>query len=75
MKVYRVCYYNNSDSSQGFSYHTSKAEAASKLSKFKKQEGENFDSDRSSIDMEDIPIGKIEFLKLLNQWGSHPDNG
>lgn len=74
MKIYRVAYYNNSDSSQGYSYHTNGAEAKTALSKFKKQQGENFD-DRSDIVMKDVPIGKDEFLRLLNQWAIHPDNG
>lgn len=28
-----------------------------------------------SIEERYIAIGKYEFLKLLNDWASHPDNG
>lgn len=74
MKIFRVAYFNNSDSSQGFDFFTNKAEAERELKKWEKDQGDNFD-DRSGIDVEDIAIGKYEFLKLLKKWASHPDNG
>ncbi len=75
MKIYRVEYYNQSDSSQGFEYVSNKAEAEKLLNEFKKSQGDNFEVERSGIVMKEIAIGKYEFLKILNIWGSHPDNG
>lgn len=76
MKLYRVAYYNHSDSSQGFSFHSSKKDATKELGDFKKQEGDNFDDDRSCVDeLTGIKPTKAGILDLLRTVAGHPDNG
>ena len=76
MKIYRVCYYNESDSSQGFSYHRSKADAKKALAEFKKQEDTNFDGGRSCIDeFINVEISAKGIIYILDMCAAHPDNG
>lgn len=75
MKVYRNCYYNNSDSSQGFEYFKNKSEAKKAMNEFKHAQEDNFDDDRSSIDAYECKISAQGIIDVLNVVAAHPDNG
>lgn len=61
------------DGSLGYSYFGSKAEA----SRFKTEVAKDKGIPRNDIEIESRPTPKTkaEWLKLLNEWGGHPDNG
>lgn len=75
MIIYRVAFYTQQDSSQGFEFHSSKVEAQKALNKFRKEQGDDYDEERSCVDPIITKITKGEMLDLLNQFASHPDNG
>jgi len=75
MKVYRVAYYSNQHSSMGFSYHTNKLQAQKSLNAFKKVWKDDYDEDRSGIQVENFPITAKGMIEALEQFGSHNDNG
>lgn len=75
MKIYRVGYFINSESSQGFGYFSNKKDAKASLVEFKEKEGEDYDDGRSSIQELKIELNKKSVLSFLNAWSSHPDNG
>lgn len=74
MKIFRVHLTDQSGMSLGYEYYTNKKDAETA---FKKCQSDNYIRFDSSITIEskEIPIGKYEFLKVLNEWASHPDNG
>lgn len=73
MKIFRVSLTDESGMSTGFEYYTNKKDAETALRKNASDESMALTKD--SIEVREIPIGKYEFLKLLNDWASHPDNG
>ena len=73
MKIFRVSLTDESGMSMGFEYYTNKKDAETALKKNASDYHMALTED--SIEMKEIPIGKYEFLRLLNQWASHPDNG
>jgi 5-hydroxyisourate hydrolase-like protein (transthyretin family) len=73
MKIFRVHLTDASGMSLGFEYYSNKKDALTALKK--NQSDEDIRVDRSSIEEREIVIGKYEFLKLLNEWAKHPDNG
>ena len=73
MKIYRVAYYGQEESSIGFSFHSRKKEAVDALKYFLKT---NADSDeRTGLDVYDVKPTKKDFINLLNQVASEPQNG
>lgn len=81
MKIYKVNYYENTNSSHGFSYHTSLSEAKKKYNEFKKQYPDCFDGIPEDGVMTGISVIDIEkpnlktVIKLLNSHANHADNG
>jgi hypothetical protein len=73
MKIYRVGFYTEQDSSIGFDFYTNKKEAETALRKFEKQAG--VDKDRSGIDVYDLQLTTKAVLQLLREVGSEPQNG
>lgn len=74
MKVFRVHLTDASGMSLGFEYYSNRKDAQTALRKSQSDEEVRVDSN-SSIEEKEVIIGKYEILKLLNEWGSHPDNG
>lgn len=74
MKIYRVSLEDSTGMSLGFSYHSNRADAFKALKANEKNEGMLSDPD-AYIQERDFIISKYEFLKLLKDWASHPDNG
>lgn len=81
MKIYKVNYYENTNSSHGFSFHASRAEAKKKYNKFKKDYPdclEGLAEDGISTGISIIEIEKLNLktvIGLLNNHAEHPDNG
>jgi hypothetical protein len=74
MKVFRVHLTDSSGMSLGFEYYSNKKDAQESLRNNAKNK-EDVRVDNDSIEMKEIVIGKYEILDILNDWGSHPDNG
>lgn len=74
MKIFRVHLTDAGGLSLGYEYYSNKKDAETALRKSQSDEEVRVDFE-SSIEMKDITIGKYEFLKLLNEWANHPDNG
>lgn len=73
MRIYKVHYVTHSDNSEGFSFHANAKDASDRLKKFEKEKGEDYiDED---IEIIDIAPTKKAIIALLNEHGSHPDNG
>lgn len=75
MKLFVARYYNESDSSQGSEWFSSKKAAEKSLADFTKREDINFDADRSGVDAYIFRLTKKDVLALLNMVAVHPDNG
>ena len=74
MKIYQVSYQSHKDSSQGFSYHSSKEDAVKALAKFKRISKEDYNPD-SEITIIETQISAKAIIELLNTYASHNDNG
>lgn len=75
MKIFRVHKTEPTHESEGYEYFSNRADAEKCLRKHVKSHGNQMKIDLSDIEEKNIIIGKCEFLALLNQWASHPDNG
>lgn len=75
MIIYKVDFYNESDSSRGSSWHSSKSEAEKEMQSFKEREGDNFDDGRSSVSAYEFKLSKKGVLDLLSVVAVHPNNG
>ena len=74
MKIFRVHKHDLSHESEGYEYFSNRRDAEKCL----RDHNKSYDStkiDKDDIQEKEITIGKYEFLKLLNEWASHPDNG
>lgn len=71
MNLYRVCCSTFENSSQGFSWHTSKERAQSALKEFQRCHLE----DQSTIERVTIALTKDGVMTALRKYASHPDNG
>lgn len=74
MKIYKVDKRSHQESSQGFTYHSSKAEANKSMAEFKRISGSDFNPD-SEIEEIEIEISGKGIIAALNAHGSHNDNG
>ena len=74
MRIFRVHLHTPSGESEGYEYFTNSKEAEACLIKHSKNRN-LVKIDKDDITIKEVVIGKYEFLKLLNQWASHPDNG
>mgnify|MGYP003527830793 CR=1 FL=1 len=85
MKIYKVTYYSKQDSSQGFTYHSSRANAQKALAEFrnssKEREGDlgepfdDFDKNNSEITIIEFKPTLKGFLEVLSEHAEHNDNG
>ena len=73
--IYRVALFNHSESSRGFDYFGSGAEARIRLADWRRSQGSDFDSGRSGIVSKSVPRTKRQLIALLDAWAGHPDNG
>ena len=67
MRLYRVEWYSEEESSQGFSWFTSRAAAD--------KEVKAANADPSQIDAIDFSTTKAGIMDLLRRVACHPDNG
>lgn len=75
MKIYRVAFFTETESSQGFEFFKNKVLAESRLAKFKKETKDDYDDGRSSVDCFDVELSANGILDILNQVASQPQNG
>jgi hypothetical protein len=73
MKIFRVSLNDPMHENKGYEYFSSKKAAEKCLRDHCKSWDMVYEED--NITMKDVMIGKYEILRLLNEWGSHPDNG
>lgn len=73
MKIYKVTYFSGYNSSEGYSYHNTYKEAEKSYNEYRN----NNDSDEEITKIEEINFyfSKAEIVRLLNEHGSHNDNG
>lgn len=72
MKIYRVGYYSDQASSEGFEFFASKRQAKVALSNHLKLKT---DDGRSCVDCYDVELSKRGLLEILNIVASKPHNG
>ena len=70
MKIYRVEFVDTANGSQGFGYYDSKIEAEKNIQEF--EEANDGETTLVIIEMKNT---KDAILRVLNEYGSHPDNG
>jgi len=75
MKIFRVHLTDPTHESEGYNYFSNRSDAEKCLRQHVKSYRGQMDFDKSDIEEKEITIGKYEFLKLLNIWANHPDNG
>ena len=75
MAIYRVSYEHAIYGSQGFSYHTNKRDAKKAAREHLEINDDGYDVPVASIESMPTPKTKADVVRLLDQWGSHPDNG
>ena len=73
MKIFRVHFKDSTGMSLGFAYHSNKKDAMQALET--SNSANETETDKEDIEERELVIGKYEFLKLINEWASHPDNG
>lgn len=71
MKFYKVTFWSETDSSQGFAYFTNKREAEAA----KKDYDDPARLQTATIEVINIKPTKVAILQALRDHGSHPDNG
>ena len=74
MKLYRVTHYTVADGHQGYTWHTSKAEADREAKAWHKAQ-DPMDGPRVSVAPVDIETNKAGLVDALNKYAAHPDNG
>lgn len=74
MTAYKVHFYSQQESSCGFSFFPTMADARMALAGFAKDRGDDFDRDRSQIETISIRVTIPGVLSALNRHGGHPDN-
>ncbi len=74
MKIYRVHLCDESGMSLGYEYYSNKKDANDSIARQNKNNSLT-SLTKSDIEEKEVVIGKYEFLKLLNNLASHPDNG
>jgi hypothetical protein len=75
MKIYRVHKYTHSDSSDGFEFYKSKAQAKKALAVFKRITGDDFDEQLSGIEFIKVEMSANGIVELLRQVASKAQNG
>ena len=75
MRFYKVDYQSFADSSCGFDWFTTKADAEKAAYDWEFQDGESSIDEWAIISVIDIEPNKAGILKALNSHARHPDNG
>ena len=73
MPIYRVTFQTQAEGHAGYGYYGSRRKAEKQVARWKRERAED-DAD-AEIEPFPTPVGKEAWIKLLNAWGSHPDNG
>jgi hypothetical protein len=71
--IYRVDFWDDCESSQGYEYFGDKKSAEKVKNKYNNESG--FNDRKATIDLHETPKTKQEMIQLLNMWAGHPDNG
>ena len=79
MAIYRVSYEHEIYGSQGHSHHTNKLAARKAAREYLEITDDGYNVRvalrRFSIESMPTPKTKADVVRLLDIWGSHPDNG
>jgi hypothetical protein len=71
MKIYRVSLSEQVEGHRGYEYFSSKRQADEKARAFDYET----DGNEAIVETIELKLTKKDVLRVLNQYGSHPDNG
>ncbi len=75
MKIYRNHYSTECGCSDGYSFHSSKADALKAVRDTRNSQEEQFEEPLEIAEAFEIELSKKGILQFLNRNAGHPDNG